>query len=165
MKRTFFIILSIISKVIIAFTFFVIFSLEWSLHYLIVMTMLFILLYAISYNYSIIIPPFGFISLKLKKIFFDDIDDEILVFIKNYDVSSDRLRISIWKQNLFYVKKLGQCYSDRDINEIKNKIKGKLEILYKEEINKNRIDNLIKNWNGCLDQRSERNRKLSKILK
>jgi peptidoglycan hydrolase CwlO-like protein len=169
MKRFLFISLSTISVIIpiIFLSYYGVTDSFGLLHFSLILMMILILNFILSIKYSIITPISVFISLKFKRIYFDDIDDSIYVYlVSNNTMANNLVRISIWKQNYTYMSKLSYIYAYKnDIENIKNEINKSLTNLYKKEIEEKKFKENIKNWNGSIDIITERNRKLNKILK
>lgn len=104
--------------------------------------------------------PFGFLTFRFKRIYFADLG---YFWIRRYNGY-----IHIYKQSLLYMVDIGEvCYYSYDIDKLKSEIKIKLEVVYKERLDRKRekdhTNSLYKNWDGCVDAKSERDDKLDKL--
>jgi hypothetical protein len=90
-----------------------------------------------------------------KRIYYSDL---------GYFYMSGKSTLSIWKQGIFFSKRLFKVHYVGDIEYTRNKIKSELEKIYSRELEENRRRKLLKDWNGYIDKKSERDDKLDKIL-
>lgn len=72
--------------------------------------------------------------------------------------------VSIWKQGFFVSREVFKVYYDGNLDNLKNQIKSDLEMVYKKELEEKRRIKNLKDWNGNIDKKSERDDKLNKIL-
>ena len=98
---------------------------------------------------------FGMLLINQKRIYYSDL---------GYFYMSGKSRLTIWKQGYFISRKLFSVYYTGDIDGTRSKIKSELERIYALELEENRKRKLLKDWNGYLDKKSERDDKLNKIL-
>lgn len=99
---------------------------------------------------------FGIILINQKRIYYSDL---------GYFYMSGKSKLTIWNQGYFTSNKLFHVYYNGDIEQTTYEIKSKLEAIYQEELEENRKRKLLKDWNGYLDKKSERDDKLNKLLK
>ena len=97
----------------------------------------------------------GFLLFGQKRIYYSDL---------GYFYMSGRSKLSIWKQGFFSSEKLFSVNYHGDIEDTRNQIKSELEKIYHRELEQNRKRKLLKDWNGYIDLKSERDDKLNKIL-
>lgn len=120
----------------------------------IILTIIFLFVYSNTESRLFIT---GFNTIKRKRIYYSDIGYFYL------DINPTEL--TVYKQSWFYTKKLFSIFYTEDIEYTKKQIKRELDILYKEKNQKkNKID-IIKNWDGNLDLKSQRDHKISTIIK
>ncbi len=104
--------------------------------------------------------PFGFLTFRFKRIYFADLG--------YFWIRRSGSTIYIYKQSLLCMIGIGEVYyySD-DIDKLKRGIKVRLGLIYEERLNdkrrKDHINSLYKNWDGCVDNKSERDSKLDKL--
>ncbi len=104
---------------------------------------------------DIILPNFGFILFKMKKIYYSELGYFWTLKIKD--------RIYVYKITPFYLKKLFDTNFYGDIERLRLNIKTELEEIYAEELKRKKIKDSYKNWNGYIDLKSERDDKLNEL--
>lgn len=171
-KRNIFILLSTMAFILpfpIAF-----FSLSDDLHLLsyILMPLLFYCFYLLIQMMSIILSfPFrsdipdideycsfllGILLFDQKRIYYSDLG--------YFYMSGKSDTLTIWKQGFFVSKKLFKVHYGGNIDDIRNTIKSELEKIYQREIFEIQKRKELKEWNGCVDKKSERDDKLNQLL-
>lgn len=90
-----------------------------------------------------------------KRIYYSDL---------GYFYMSGNSTLSIWKQDIFFSKRLFKVHYGGDIEYIRTQIKSELEKIYQREIFENQRRKALEDWNGYIDKKSERDDKLNKIL-
>lgn len=98
----------------------------------------------------------GVLLFRQKRIYYSDLG-YFYMFIKGDSVS-------IWEQGFFNSRKLFKVYYNGNLDNLKNQIKSDLEMVYKKELEEKRRIETLKDWNGNIDKKSERDDKLNKIL-
>lgn len=106
------------------------------------------------YDYCIFL--LGVLLFRQKRIYYSDL---------GYFYLSGKNDLTIWKQGFFSSEKLFNVYYDGNLDDLRNQIKSDLEKIYKKELEEKRRFKTLKDWNGCVDKKSERDDKLNKILK
>jgi hypothetical protein len=101
-------------------------------------------------------PFFGILLLNQKRIYYSDL---------GYFYLSGTKTLTIWEQNFFYSKKLGYIWYNGDVDKLRTEIKSKLDTIYEKELEELKKKKSLKDWNGYIDKKSERDDKLNKILK
>ena len=76
-------------------------------------------------------------------------------------VNVETRSISISKQGYFCQRELFDVEYDGDIVASSVVIKKKLDYIYKEKLEKIRLKEVAKNWDGCLDKQSKRDQTLN----
>jgi hypothetical protein len=112
---------------------------------------------------NILIPPSGLLTLKYKKIYYNNLT--FYIFVK-------KSITIIYKQEYFYTIFIDNVNNTEDLEVYKNDIKDILERDFKKEIKKGKERkeekekiNKIKKWDGFLDKQSRRDNKITKIIK
>ena len=113
--------------------------------------MISVLIYADEYC-SFLFGPFLF---NQKRIYYSDL---------GYFYMSGKSRLTIWKQSYFVSHKLFDVYYGGDIEAVRQEIKVELEKIFERELEENQRRKLLKDWNGNLDKKSERDDKLNQLL-
>jgi hypothetical protein len=104
---------------------------------------------------DIITPNVGFLTFKFKRIYYSELGYFWTLKIKD--------KIYVYKQSYFYLKRLFFVNIDDDINVIANDIKKELDYRFKHEVERKKLDDVYKDWNGFVDTQSERDGKLNDI--
>jgi hypothetical protein len=97
---------------------------------------------------DIITPNLGFLTFKFKRIYYSELGYFWTLKIKD--------KIYVYEQSYFYLKRLFFVNIDDDINVIANDIKKELDYRFKHEVERKKLDDVYKNWNGFVDTQSER---------
>jgi len=97
----------------------------------------------------------GTILLNQKRIYYSDL---------GYFYMSGKSRLTIWKQGYFVSHKLFDVYYGGDIEAVRQEIKVRLEKIFESELQENQRRKRLKDWNGNLDKKSERDDKLNQLL-
>lgn len=98
----------------------------------------------------------GVLLFRQKRIYYSDLG----YFYISIKVNS----VSVWKQGLLSSRELFKVYYDGNLDDLKDKIKYDLEKIYKKELEEKRRIKTLKDWNGNIDKKSDRDDKLNKIL-
>ena len=98
----------------------------------------------------------GILLFNQKRIYYSDLGF--------FYMSGKSNRLTIWKQGFFHSEKLFEVHYGGDIEYIRTQIKSELEKIFQDEIFENQRRKTLKDWNGCIDKKSERDDKLNKIL-
>jgi hypothetical protein len=104
---------------------------------------------------DIILPNFGFILFKMKKIYYSELGYFWTLKLKE--------RIHVYKITPFYIKNLFDTGFYGDIEYTRLNIKKELEEIYAEELKRKKITDTYKKWNGYIDLKSERDDKLNQL--
>lgn len=102
--------------------------------------------------------PMGFLTLKHKKIYHGDLG---VFYMSVY--SGGETKILVHKQGLFHVKEMFSIDHYGDMNVTKDKIKSKLDKMYKKKLETIRIEKTALDWDGYLDTQSKRDDILNKL--
>ena len=97
----------------------------------------------------------GTILLNQKRIYYSDL---------GYFYMSGKSRLTIWQQGYFVSHKLFSVYYGGDIESVRQEIKSELERIFQRELEENQRRKLLKDWNGNIDKKSERDDKLNQLL-
>jgi len=106
-------------------------------------------------------PMTGLLTLRMKRIYFAKLGYFYVRINNNVDKNQ---KVSIYEQNILYMKYIDHVWYNGDLESMKNEIKDTLESHYKEDIKAKQKINELKNWSGNLDIQSERDDKIKKIL-
>lgn len=98
----------------------------------------------------------GVLLFRQKRIYYSDLG--------YFYISIKSNSVSVWKQGLFISRELFKVYYDGNLDNLKDKIKYDLEKIYKKELEEKRRIKTLKDWNGNIDKKSDRDDKLNKIL-
>ena len=82
-----------------------------------------------------------------------------------YFYMSGKSKLTIWKQGYFVSHRLFNVYYGGDIEAVRQEIKSELERIFERELEENQRRKLLKDWNGYIDKKSERDDKLNQILR
>jgi hypothetical protein len=97
----------------------------------------------------------GTLLFNQKRIYYSDL---------GYFYMSGKSRLTIWKQGYFVSHKLFHVYYGGDIEAVRQAIKVELETRFQRELEENQRRKLLKDWNGNLDKKSDRDDKLNQLL-
>jgi hypothetical protein len=101
----------------------------------------------------------GFISyFRNKKVYHSDLG----VFYIN--ISTEYNRITVYSQGILYQSELFYVDYDGNIEQSSAHIKSILDNMYKAKLEKIRLKDIAKNWDGCLDKTSKRDKTLNQII-
>ena len=98
----------------------------------------------------------GTLLLNQKRIYYSDL---------GYFYMSGKSKLTIWKQGYFVSHRLFNVYYGGDIEAVRQEIKSELERIFERELEENQRRKLLKDWNGYIDKKSERDDKLNQILR
>jgi hypothetical protein len=98
---------------------------------------------------------FGPFLFNQKRIYYSDL---------GYFYMSGKSRLTIWKQGYFVSHKLFDVYYGGDIEAVRQEIKVELERIFQRELEENQRRKRLKDWNGYIDKKSERDDKLNQLL-
>jgi hypothetical protein len=98
----------------------------------------------------------GLLTLKFKPIYYQD-----LGYFYCYKSGNELI---IYKQGMLGMIALFIVTYDGDIESVRSRIKRNLQEIYANEILEMEKKKKFTNWDGCVDQQSERDKKLNKIL-
>ncbi len=107
-------------------------------------------------TFDIISPILGLLTLKFKPIYYQD-----LGYFYCYKSGNELI---IYKQGIIGMIALFIVTYDGDIESVRSRIKRNLQEIYANEILEMEKKSKFTKWDGCLDQQSERDKKLNKIL-
>jgi hypothetical protein len=96
---------------------------------------------------------FGTLLLNQKRIYYSDLG-----------YLSGKSKLTIWKQGYFTSHKLFDVYYGGDIDHVRQQIKLELERIFQEELEENQRRKILKDWNGYIDKKFERDDKLNQLL-
>lgn len=97
----------------------------------------------------------GTLLFNQKRIYYSDL---------GYFYMSGKSKLTIWKQGYFVSHRLFNVYYGGDIEAVRQEIKSELERIFQRELEENQRRKLLKDWNGNLDRKSERDDKLNQLL-
>lgn len=97
----------------------------------------------------------GTILFNQKRIYYSDL---------GYFYMSGKSRLTIWKQGYFVSHRLFDVYYGGDIEAVRQEIKVRLEKIFESELQENQRRKRLKDWNGNIDKKSERDDKLNQLL-
>jgi hypothetical protein len=80
-------------------------------------------------------------------------------------IKKDGSMVSIHKQGIFMSHKLFEIYYNDDVEELRSSIKAHLDSIYREKLEKKKIKDRLKQWDGYIDTTSKRDDKLNQLLK
>ncbi len=107
-------------------------------------------------------PLFGIITIRMKRLYFSDIDKELYCFLDK------RGRMQVFEQNIFYMIKRAEVIYEGDMEKSKKKLEVELLDVYEKQIDdKIQRDKFLsgyKQWNGSVNTKTDRNQKLTEIL-
>lgn len=116
--------------------------------------------YSERYNRDIgtlaIILPYGFISLKFKRIYYSDLGYFWARLYKN--------RVYVYNQKLFILDRIFDVYYNDDHEAMSFEIKHRLQEIFKDEMIKSDKTKKFKSWNGFVDKISQREGKINSII-
>ncbi len=98
----------------------------------------------------------GTLLFNQKRIYYSDL---------GYFYMSGKSKLTIWKQGYFVSHRLFNVYYGGDIEAVRQEIKSELERIFERELEENQRRKLLKDWNGYIDKKSERDDKLNQILR
>ena len=98
---------------------------------------------------------FGTLLFNQKRIYYSDL---------GYFYMSGKSSLTIWKQGYFVSHKLFSVYYGGDIESVRQEIKVELERIFQRELEENQKRKSLKDWNGYIDKKSERDDKLNQLL-
>lgn len=106
--------------------------------------------------FGLITPIVGLLTLKFKPIYYQGLG--------HFYCYKSGNELIIYKQEIFAMIALFTLRYDGDIESVRSSIKISLQEIYANEISEMEKKKKFTNWDGCLDQQSERDKKLNKIL-
>jgi hypothetical protein len=98
-------------------------------------------------------------TLGRKKIYYSDLGYFYM------SIKKDGSMVSIHKQGIFVSHKLFEIYYNNDVEELRSSIKAHLDSIYREKLEKKKIKDRLKQWDGYIDTTSKRDDKLNQLLK
>lgn len=102
---------------------------------------------------------FSVLTLGRKKIYYSDLGYFYM------SIKKDGSMVSIHKQGIFMSHKLFEIYYNDDVEELRSSIKAHLDSIYREKLEKKKIKDKLKQWDGYIDTTSKRDDKLNQLLK
>ena len=102
---------------------------------------------------------FSVFTLGRKKIYYSDLGYFYM------SIKKDGSMVSIHKQGIFVSHKLFEIYYNNDVEELRSSIKAHLDSIYREKLEKKKIKDRLKQWDGYIDTTSKRDDKLNQLLK
>jgi hypothetical protein len=98
-------------------------------------------------------------TLGRKKIYYSDLGYFYM------SIKKDGSMVSIHKQGIFVSHKLFEIYYNNDVEKLRSSIKAHLDSTYREKLEKKKIKDRLKQWDGYIDTTSKRDDKLNQLLK
>lgn len=102
---------------------------------------------------------FSMLTLGRKKIYYSDLGYFYM------SIKKDGTMVSIHKQGFFMSHKLFELYYNNDVEELRTLIKAHLNNIYREKLEKKKLKDKLKQWDGYIDIVSKRDDKLNQLLK
>ena len=110
-------------------------------------------------------PTLGLFTINVKKAFHSELGE----FYLKAKFSNNDAKILVYEQKYFYMIEKFEMKYDGDIDSFKNRLKMRLEEIYKEKnkeiIQQKEFLNKWNNWSGAVDKQSEREMKLKELMK